>query len=128
MNASEERFHGPKPTIFFYCVHGTTTAAARIVEMAGSGAAIGDEFLNLTSRTSPQLDEVLRRLMSSLRLSGPNAVVEIGCHPGIVDDELRRVSTYVAIREREWQHLCMPAFRAELEARRIRLVGFEALL
>lgn len=107
-------------------VRSGSAALARRLRQAGLRCP--DEFLNLTSRTSPQLDEVLRRLMSSLRLSGPNAVVEIGCHPGIVDDELRRVSTYVAIREHEWQFLCMPAFRTELEARRIRLVSFEALL
>lgn len=54
-------------------------------------------------------------------------VTEIMCHPGRVDDELRRSSTYVDDREREIAILTDPALARLLAAENIRLVSYSAL-
>lgn len=54
-------------------------------------------------------------------------VVEVMSHPGLVDDELRRVSRYVEERETELAVLCDPRLREALQAESISLCNFGAL-
>ena len=54
----------------------------------------------------------------------PPGVTELVCHPGHVDDELRRVDTLTTPRAREWLALSRPAFRAFLAREGIRLTSW----
>ena len=47
---------------------------------------------------------------------GPDAVLEVMCHPGEVDDALAAVSKYTDGRAQELALLCAPDFRAQLES------------
>src|SRR5215471_10085087 len=55
------------------------------------------------------------------------SVVEVMCHPGLVDDELRRVSRYVEERETELAVLCDPRLRESLQAESLSLCSFGIL-
>ncbi len=54
----------------------------------------------------------------------PTGFNEFVAHPGYVDDELRRWSTYLEQRERERDVLVDPEFRAALEASGVQLGGY----
>ena len=54
----------------------------------------------------------------------PNGFSEFVAHPGYVDAELRRWSTYLDQREREREVLLDPRFRSALEASDVRLSGY----
>jgi predicted glycoside hydrolase/deacetylase ChbG (UPF0249 family) len=54
----------------------------------------------------------------------PSGFSEFVAHPGYVDDELRRWSTYLDQREQEREVLLDPAFRSALEASDVRLAGY----
>jgi predicted glycoside hydrolase/deacetylase ChbG (UPF0249 family) len=64
-----------------------------------------------------------RPLQALLRVVPPG-VTELVCHPGHVDDELRRVDTLTTPREREWLVLSRPGFRDFLAREGIRLVSW----
>jgi predicted glycoside hydrolase/deacetylase ChbG (UPF0249 family) len=55
------------------------------------------------------------------------SVVEVMSHPGLVDDELRRVSRYVEERETELAVLCDPRLRESLQAESLSLCSFGIL-
>jgi chitin disaccharide deacetylase len=59
---------------------------------------------------------------SDFKMLGENATVELMCHPGYVDSELRRKSTYAEERETELAALCDPSLRAHLKKEGIVLV------
>jgi predicted glycoside hydrolase/deacetylase ChbG (UPF0249 family) len=67
-------------------------------------------------RNARPLEALLRAL--------PPGVTELVCHPGHVDDELRRVDTLTTPRAREWLALSRPAFRALLAREGIRLTSW----
>lgn len=54
----------------------------------------------------------------------PRGFSEFVAHPGYVDAELRRWSTYLEPREREREVLLDPEFRSALEASDVRLAGY----
>jgi predicted glycoside hydrolase/deacetylase ChbG (UPF0249 family) len=54
-------------------------------------------------------------------------VVEVMSHPGLVDDDLRRVSRYVGERETELAVLCDPWLRESLQAESFSLCNFGIL-
>lgn len=64
-------------------------------------------------------------LLAMLDADTGDGIVELGCHPGYRDGDLR--SSYAVERELELRTLCDPALRAALRARGIALVGFEHL-
>ena len=64
------------------------------------------------------------RPLEALLRALPPGVTELVCHPGHVDDELRRVDTLTTPREREWLVLSRPAFRAVLAREGIRLTSW----
>lgn len=66
-----------------------------------------------------QLTDLFRRL--------PGGVSEIMCHPGRVDAELERTSTYTTDRETELAVLTDPEITAVLAAEDIRLVSYSTL-
>lgn len=59
-----------------------------------------------------------------LLLNLPDGFSEFVAHPGYVDDELRRWSTYLEQREREREVLLSAEFRSALKASDIRLAGY----
>lgn len=65
--------------------------------------------------------EVLLEIVDGL---APGSV-ELMCHPGYSDDQLRSSSGYSDLRERELAILTDPAVRARIEARGIRLGSFD---
>jgi predicted glycoside hydrolase/deacetylase ChbG (UPF0249 family) len=67
-------------------------------------------------RNARPLEALLRAL--------PAGVTELVCHPGHVDEELRRVDTLTTPREREWLLLSRPAFRDVLAREGIRLTSW----
>jgi chitin disaccharide deacetylase len=67
-------------------------------------------------RNARPLEALLRAL--------PPGVTELVCHPGHVDDELRRVDTLTTPREREWLVLSRPAFRHVLVREGVRLTSW----
>lgn len=78
----------------------------------------GDYFTVLT-HLAP-----LRHPVSWMLRALPPGVTEIACHPGHVDDELRRLDTLTDPREREWRVLMRPSFRALLEREGIQLASW----
>lgn len=59
---------------------------------------------------------------------GGQGTIELMCHPGYADAELRARSNYVEQRERELQTLCSAELAAELRALQVEVVGASALL
>ena len=57
----------------------------------------------------------------------PPGTTEWMCHPGVVDETLRRVSDYSARRAIELELLTRPAIRRKLEASQIDLISFGEL-
>jgi chitin disaccharide deacetylase len=53
--------------------------------------------------------------------------VHLMCHPGYVDDDLRRVSTMTHVRERELMVLMDPTFKIWLRSEGIELIGYAEL-
>ena len=54
----------------------------------------------------------------------PDGTLEVMCHPGYADDELRRESGYSDAREPEIAALCDPAVAAALAAEGVELISF----
>ncbi len=54
----------------------------------------------------------------------PVGVSEIMCHPGIVDDELKTISSFTTGRQREYDLLKMPSLRHILSEQAVRLSHF----
>lgn len=52
---------------------------------------------------------------------------EIGTHPGLFDNELKKVSSYTESRQREIKILTSPLVKKEIEAYSVALIGFENL-
>lgn len=67
--------------------------------------------------------ETLERLLESL----PEGTSELMCHPGRVDEELRRGSRYAAERELELEVLCDPRIRELVRRLAIELIGFDVI-
>lgn len=57
----------------------------------------------------------------------PEGQVELMCHPARVDEDLRRVSSYVEERSRELANLCHPSARELCIAQFIQLISFADL-
>jgi predicted glycoside hydrolase/deacetylase ChbG (UPF0249 family) len=69
------------------------------------------------------VDDLLR-LLANL----PDGTTELMCHPGYVDDTLRRGSTYVAPRERELRSLCSPVVMEAAERGSIERIRWRDLV
>jgi len=75
---------------------------------------------------APPLEKVLSLLDSAFETAP--CTVELMCHPGIVNDDLRRTSSYVDERGRELTMLNSPDFLSEVAARNIEIVKSWAVL
>lgn len=69
----------------------------------------------------PGVAAFLERLAAAFAAAGPDAVIELACHPGLVDAELSAVSRYAAPRAAELALLTHPGLAARLAALGIRL-------
>ena len=83
----------------------------------GTPEAFVEDFFG-EAASLPGLLEILSELESG--------TTELMCHPGRVDDDLRRGSSYVGERERELAVLTDPRLAAQIERLGIRLVNFES--
>jgi predicted glycoside hydrolase/deacetylase ChbG (UPF0249 family) len=70
---------------------------------------------------------LLAVIMDGVRGCSDGSVVEVMSHPGLVDDELRRVSRYVEERETELAVLCDPRLRESLQKESLSLCRFGIL-
>ncbi len=77
-------------------------------------------FSVLTVLGPPRSARALQALLRAL----PPGVSELVCHPGYVDDELRRLDPLTAARERELLLLSRPLVRETLAREGIRLVSW----
>lgn len=92
----------------------------------GRGFAMPDSWVALDDiAVRPESISVDRyvRLLANL----PDGTHEFVAHPGIVDDDLRAMSSYVEPRERELDVLTSPAFREGLAAHGVELCGYRDL-
>lgn len=71
-------------------------------------------------------EDCLARLCEHLtRLS--EAVTEINCHPGYVDDELKELSAWTSYREKELETLTQPEVKQMLQQNKVELITFKEL-
>lgn len=87
------------------------------------GLAMPDRWVAITEMGKRPDSITVRNYVAMLR-NLPQGFSEFVAHPGYVDDELRRWSTYLDEREREREVLLDPGFRSALEASDVRLAGF----
>jgi predicted glycoside hydrolase/deacetylase ChbG (UPF0249 family) len=73
------------------------------------------------------VSSLLAVIRDGVQSCADGCVVEVMSHPGLVDDELRRVSRYVEERETELAVLCDPWLRESLQAESLSLCNFEVL-
>jgi predicted glycoside hydrolase/deacetylase ChbG (UPF0249 family) len=84
-----------------------------------AGLAAPDHFRGLMLDTAFDTDKLLPVLEQL-----PSGATELMCHPGYVDEDLRRTTSYSAGRDSELAALLDPRARALLESRGIRLGSF----
>jgi predicted glycoside hydrolase/deacetylase ChbG (UPF0249 family) len=80
-----------------------------------------------TEGTTPSLFDEWQRLVAHLAGIPPNQVVEVSCHPGYADEELRGYARYVDRRQEEVAVLTSQRVRVALAQARIELVSFRDL-
>jgi len=98
-------------------------ASARAREiLRAEGLVVPDWFLE-SFYANGATRENLKKLVESL----PDGTSELMCHPGHVDDELTRGSSYSAERAREIEILCDPEIPQLLDRFGVELVGFDRL-
>lgn len=54
-------------------------------------------------------------------------VTELMCHPGIIDDDLKKISSMIIAREKEYQLFSSPRLKNLLDQHKIRLIHFKQL-
>lgn len=97
-----------------------TLAAGSAPQAAKAGIATNDSFRGLYGFTAdPPYRAVFRA-----SLSGPGARVLVHCHPGIVDDELRRLDPLLEPRERELAYFRSEACGEDLAGAGVRPARF----
>ncbi|TSJ64522.1 ChbG/HpnK family deacetylase [Starkeya sp. 3C] len=112
--ARRRRIGWRKAAIIGRLAAGAGTAAIR------AGFAVNDSFRGLYDFTpEPPYREVFRAA-----LAGPGTRILVHCHPGIVDEELRRLDPLLEPRERELDYLASTACGEDLLAAGIRAARF----
>lgn len=97
-----------------------TLAAGSAPQAAKAGIATNDSFRGLYGFTAdPPYRAVFRA-----SLSGPGTRVLVHCHPGIVDDELRRLDPLLEPRERELAYFRSESCGEDLERAGVRPARF----
>ena len=91
-------------------------------QLRSRGIRTPDSFVETFYGDGATLEGLLR-ILSGL----PQGVTELMCHPAVVDDELRRGSSYAEIRQRELEVLTHPRVRSFLKSENIALVSFADL-
>ncbi|MGE5127539.1 MAG: carbohydrate deacetylase [Betaproteobacteria bacterium] len=86
------------------------------------GIATTDRFDESFFDEAATLEVLLDRLRSL-----PEGTTELMCHPAVVDEELRKTSSYATPRDRERQALTSPAAREAVRAQGIELISFADL-
>lgn len=97
-----------------------TLAAGSATHAARAGIATNDSFRGLYGFT----DDPPYRTVFRASLAGPGARVLVHCHPGIVDDELRRLDPLLEPRERELAYFRSESCGEDLERAGVRPARF----
>lgn len=95
----------------------TKLATAAVEE---SGVRAPDLMLGLLH---PKQELSAGQILEWLKDKG-EGIAELVCHPGLVDDELRGLSSMVERRERELRAVCEPRLRPALDSAGVKLVNF----
>lgn len=82
-----------------------------------------DDFISMSKVTS--FEELMGRIDDCLE--NHDKIVEIGCHPTDVTEELKKKGGWLEIPERDWRILHDQRLLPELEKRQIQLVNFRDL-
>lgn len=91
------------------------------------GIACPDVFITGYFGGELDLESLLEHVAAAARECPDGGVIEVMSHPGRVDDELRRGSTYVDERERELRTLTSPDLPRRLREAGVELAGPDAL-
>jgi len=87
------------------------------------GFGMPDRWIAITGMESRPESHTLENYLSLVR-NVPSGISEFVTHPGYVDDELRRWSTYLDSRERERRILLDSRFRQALQDSGVSLAGY----
>jgi len=82
-----------------------------------------DCFIDLMITNHNQLSTYLENLIEIVR-STENGTTEILCHPGYVDDKLKKQTMYSIQREVELRSLCSSLLKEEIKERGIDLINY----
>jgi len=66
-------------------------------------------------------------IQDNIKVMKDGETLEIMCHPGFVDEELKNSSRYVEQREQELEVLCSASLRAKLEELDVKFLGMNEL-
>lgn len=72
-------------------------------------------------------DRFLGLIQDNIKVMKDGETLEIMCHPGFVDEELKNSSRYVEQREKELVVLCSPSLRKKLEEMGVEFIGMNFL-
>jgi predicted glycoside hydrolase/deacetylase ChbG (UPF0249 family) len=93
------------------------------VKALGRGLAMPDRWVEITDMASHPERITVKNYLNLLR-NLPEGYSEFVAHPGYVDDDLKRWSTYLVPRTLERQVLVNPTFRKALLESDVRLLGY----
>lgn len=88
------------------------------------GLRMPDAWIEITAMMSNPERITVKNYLTMLK-NLPDGCSEFVVHPGVVDDQLRRWSTYLEPRERELQVLLDPALREGLRRSGVRLMSYK---
>ncbi len=87
------------------------------------GLAMPDRWIEITG-WGPRPERITLENFLTLLGNTPRGFSEFVCHPGYVDEELKRWSSYLEPREREREILLSPVLRDALRGADVRLCGY----
>jgi predicted glycoside hydrolase/deacetylase ChbG (UPF0249 family) len=90
--------------------------------MRTRGAWCADAYVCFSTGTSVTLSALHRILRVMAAVTPPEASIEIGCHPAIVDEGLDKQSRYVEPRGQELSALTDPGLREKIDSLGYRLI------
>lgn len=105
-----------------YGLPARTKDAAMTFRLRSAGVRCADSCEIRWFKRHLSVRGLTKLIRSDFKILGEHATLELMCHPGYVDSELRRKSTYAEERETELASLCDPSLLSYLKKEGILLV------